>query len=85
MSRLSPEFQRTPNALSKLYVRSSQGLWYRLDTLVKSTRGVGPLSVNHFGQLPSVTVSFNLAPGVSLGQAADKLNAVVRDMHMPQT
>jgi hydrophobic/amphiphilic exporter-1 (mainly G- bacteria), HAE1 family len=82
---IAPEFQRTPNALSKLYVRSSAGPLVPLDTLVKTSRGVGPLSVNHFGQLPSVTISFNLAPGVSLGQAADKLNGVVQEMHIPQT
>jgi HAE1 family hydrophobic/amphiphilic exporter-1 len=82
---IAPEFQRTPNALSKLYVRSSAGPLVPLEAMVKTSRGVGPLSVNHFGQLPSVTVSFNLAPGVSLGQAADKLNSVVAQMHMPQT
>ncbi len=82
---VAPQFQRTPNALSKLYVHSSQGPLVPLDALLKTSRGVGPLSVNHFGQLPAVTVSFNLAPGVSLGQAADKLNAVVAEMHMPQT
>ena len=79
------EFQRTAPALSKLYVRSSAGPLVPLDTLVKTSRGVGPLSVNHFGQLPAVTISFNLAPGVSLGQAADKLNAVVQELHIPQT
>ncbi len=82
---IEPEFQRTPNALSKLYVRSSQGPLVPLDSLVKVTRGVGPLSVNHFGQLPAVTVSFNLRPGVSLGEAAAKVDGIVRDLHMPQT
>ena len=71
---VAPEFQRNPDALSKLYVRSSAGPLVPLDTLVKTSRGVGPLSVNHFGQLPAVTVSFNLAPGFSLGQAADQVN-----------
>ena len=82
---VEPQYQRSPAALSKLYVHSAGGKLVPLDALVKTSRGVGPLSVNHFGQLPSVTVSFNLAPGFSLGQAADKLNATVSDMHMPQT
>ena len=82
---IEPEYQRTPNALSKLYVRSSLGPLVPLDSLVKLTRGVGPLSVNHFGQLPSVTVSFNLRPDISLGEAAAKVDGIVRDMHMPQT
>jgi hydrophobic/amphiphilic exporter-1 (mainly G- bacteria), HAE1 family len=82
---VAPEYQRTPNALAKLYVRSSTGSLVPLESVVKVARSVGPLSVNHFGQLPAVTVSFNLAPGFSLGQAADKLNDAVREMHMPQT
>ena len=82
---IEPEFQRTPNMLSKLYVRSSQGPLIPLDSLVKVTRSVGPLSVNHFGQLPAVTVSFNLRPGFSLGEAAAKVDSIVRDLHMPQT
>ncbi len=82
---IEPEFQRTPNMLSKLYVRSSQGPLIPLDSLVKVTRSVGPLSVNHFGQLPAVTVSFNLRPGVSLGEAAAKVDSIVRELHMPQT
>jgi hydrophobic/amphiphilic exporter-1 (mainly G- bacteria), HAE1 family len=82
---VAPEFQQNPNSLSKLYVRSSAGNLVPLDSLVKVNRGVGPLSVNHFGQLPSVTISFNLAPGFSLGQAADRLDNVVLNLHVPQT
>ena len=87
---VAPEFQRTPNALSKLYIRASpgaaaQGALVPLDSVAKISRGVGPLSVNHFGQLPSVTVSFNLAPGVSLDQAADRLTGVENAMNMPKT
>jgi HAE1 family hydrophobic/amphiphilic exporter-1 len=48
-------------------------------------RTIGPLSVNHFGQLPSATISFNLAPGLSLGEAATIVNNMVRDMQMPAT
>jgi HAE1 family hydrophobic/amphiphilic exporter-1 len=82
---VEPQYQRSPDALSKLYVRSSQGRLIPLDTVVNFTRTVGPLTVNHFGQLPAVTVSFNLKPGFSLGQAADQVNQAVRDLRMPAT
>src|SRR5438105_11036838 len=54
---LLPEFQRDPSALSELYIRSSTGRLVPLRTVAKISRGVGPLTVNHFGQLPSVTIS----------------------------
>ena len=85
ITEIAPEFQDSPETLSKLYVHSSQGPLVPLDTLAKVTRTVGPLSVNHFGQLPSSTISFNLAPGLSLGEAAATVNNMVRDMQMPAT
>jgi HAE1 family hydrophobic/amphiphilic exporter-1 len=65
---LLPAYQRDPSALSLLYLRSPTGL-VPLEAVTKRDINVGPLQVNHQGQLPAVTVSFNLAPGVSLGQA----------------
>jgi HAE1 family hydrophobic/amphiphilic exporter-1 len=85
ITEVEPQYQRTPEALSKLYLRSTGGSLVPLDSVVKMKRGVGPLSINHFGQLPAVTVSFNLKPGYSLGQAADQVNDVIRDLRMPQT
>ncbi|HEV2689287.1 MAG TPA: efflux RND transporter permease subunit, partial [Bryobacteraceae bacterium] len=85
ITQVAPEYQNTPAALSKLYVRSSQGPLVPLDAVVKVNRAVGPLNVNHFGQLPAVTVSFNLKPGYALGQAADQVNNAVRDLRMPAT
>ncbi|HYM10858.1 MAG TPA: efflux RND transporter permease subunit, partial [Bryobacterales bacterium] len=82
---VQPQYQRNPEALSKLYIRSSQGPLVPLDTVVKVSRSVGPLSINHFGQLPAVTVSFNLKPGFSLGEAAERVNDVVRELRMPAT
>ncbi|HWN56447.1 MAG TPA: efflux RND transporter permease subunit, partial [Methylomirabilota bacterium] len=64
-----PEFQSSPATLSLLYVRSSGGQLVPLDTVVKFTRSLGPLQINHSGQLPSATISFDVAPGVSLGKA----------------
>jgi multidrug efflux pump subunit AcrB len=52
---------------------------------VKMHRQTGPLSINHFGQLPAVTVSFNLRPGYSLGQAAQQVDDAIRDLRMPAT
>src|SRR4029077_8972007 len=64
-----PEYQSSPAPLSLLYVRSSGGQLVPLDTVVKFTRSLGPLQINHSGQLPSATISFDVAPGVSLGKA----------------
>ena len=81
--QVAPQYQRTAEGLSKIYVRSSQGPLVPLNSVVKLSRTVGPLSINHVGQLPAVTVSFNLIPGFSLGQAADAVRGVVQDLRMP--
>jgi hydrophobic/amphiphilic exporter-1 (mainly G- bacteria), HAE1 family len=85
ITEVESQYQRSPEALSKLFVRSGQGTLIPLDAMVKMSRSVGPLSVNHFGQLPAVTVSFNLKPGFSLGEAADRVNEAVRELRMPAT
>ncbi|MGA2270575.1 MAG: efflux RND transporter permease subunit [Bryobacteraceae bacterium] len=82
---VEPRYQRTPDALSKLYIRSSAGPLVPLDTVVRMRRQTGPLSISHFGQLPAVTVSFNLRPGYSLGQAAQQVDDAVRELRMPAT
>ena len=64
---LAPQYQANPEALALLYVRSADGQLVPLDTLIKREVAVGPLSVNHSGQSPAVTISFNLRPGASLG------------------
>jgi HAE1 family hydrophobic/amphiphilic exporter-1 len=66
---LLPEFQNNPEKLSLLYVRSNAGKLVPLDTVAKLVPSVGPLTVNHLGQLPSATISFNLKPGTALGDA----------------
>ncbi len=66
---VEPQFQFGPEALNGIYVNSSAGQQVPLATLVKSVVKVAPLVVNHQGQFPSVTISFNLLPGVALGQA----------------
>jgi hydrophobic/amphiphilic exporter-1 (mainly G- bacteria), HAE1 family len=80
---VEPQYQRAPDALRKLYVRSSKGQLVPLDEVASVHRTVGPLSVNHFGQLPAATVSFNLQPGYSLGQAATQVNDAIRELRIP--
>jgi HAE1 family hydrophobic/amphiphilic exporter-1 len=75
---LLPQFQNNPTELSQLYVHSSTGKLVPLDTVAKLVQSVGPLTVNHFGQLPGVTVSFNLKPGSSLGDATKFVEDQVR-------
>jgi hydrophobic/amphiphilic exporter-1 (mainly G- bacteria), HAE1 family len=72
---VAPEFQRDPAALSQLYVRASTGRLVPVNTLAKVTTNAGPLSVGHTGQLPSVTISFNLQPGFALGDAVARIQA----------
>jgi hydrophobic/amphiphilic exporter-1 (mainly G- bacteria), HAE1 family len=70
---VAPEFQRDPAALSLLYVRSSTGKLIPLNTVARVVTAAGPLSVSHTGQLPSVTISFNLKPGYALGDAVAQI------------
>ena len=72
---LLPEYQNNPDELSLLYVRSSAGKMVPLDTVAKLVPSVGPLTVNHLGQLPAVTISFNLKPGIALGDATKLVRA----------
>ncbi len=82
---LDKQDQRDAAGLSKLYVRSSTGSLIPLDAVAKTRRQTGPLSINHFGQLPAVTLSFNLRPGYSLGQAAQQVDDTIRELGMPPT
>src|SRR5204862_3004314 len=82
---VAPQYQRGPEGLSKIYLRSTQGALVPLDSVVRTKRETGPLQVNHYGQLPAVTVSFNLRPGYSLGQTAQAVDNVIRDLRMPGT
>ena len=76
---LLPQYQTDPSALNLLYVRSATGKLVPLDAVAKPHDTVGPLAVTHLGQLPSVTISFNLAPGVSLGDAVDRIESAARE------
>jgi len=86
-----PEFQRDPDALARLYITSaftdpnSQPRLVPLSAVAKLSRGVAPMTISHVGQLPAVTVSFNLAPGVALGTAVDKIHELQGELHLPAT
>ena len=80
---VAPELQADPATLSKIHVRSSSGKLIPVDTVARIGRSSQALTVNHQGQLPSVTLSFNLMPGVSLGDAVDRIRRMEREMAMP--
>jgi multidrug efflux pump subunit AcrB len=82
---LEPQYQSSPEALSLLYVRASTGTLVPLSSVASIERGVSPLTVTHQGQLPAVTLSFNLKPGVSLSQAIEQLNKAVAELRIPPT
>jgi hydrophobe/amphiphile efflux-1 (HAE1) family protein len=80
---VDPKFQYGPQALNDIYVRSSSGQQVPLSTLVDSVVTVAPLVVNHQGQFPSVTISFNLAPGTAIGQAVSAIQKVEKQLSPP--
>ncbi len=81
---LLPQYQASPAVLSKLYVRADRGGLVPLATLADVRRDVGPLSINHLGQLPAVTLSFNLVPGTALGDAVAAVSKAADEV-LPKT
>ena len=80
-----PEFQVGPDDLARVYLKTTNGTTVPLSAVTRFVRTVGPLQVNHQGQQPAVTISFNLAPGFSLGQAVDAIQKLERDERLPAT
>ncbi len=80
-----PRFRVDPTDLSKLYVKTADNRTIPLDAVAKMVPTVGPLQINHQGQQPAVTISFNLAPGTSLGYAVDQITQIERDSNLPAT
>jgi len=83
VTELQPRYQADPSVLSMLYVRSTSGQLVPLNAVADFSPSLGPLTINHLGQLPAVTVSFNLRPGVALGDAVNAVNKVARET-LPQ-
>jgi HAE1 family hydrophobic/amphiphilic exporter-1 len=81
---VAPELQNDPNVLSLVSVKSANGTAIPLDQVTLTRREAGPLSINHQAQQPSVTIAFNLAPGVSLGEAVDVVNQETAAAHLPE-
>ncbi len=74
--QVAPEFQRDSAAMSLLYIRSPRGQLIPLESVARLKPDVGPFQVNHYGQLPSVTISFNLKPGFALGDAVNEIKTI---------
>jgi HAE1 family hydrophobic/amphiphilic exporter-1 len=82
---VQPEAKQDESALGGIYVRSSTGALVPLSSFTTVERTVGPMSINHVGQLQAVTVSFNLAPGTALGVATEKIDAAREALQMPSS
>ena len=80
-----PEFQAGPDDLARIYLKTTNGTVVPLSAVTNFEPTVGPLQVNHQGQQPAVTISFNLAPGFSLGQAVDAIQNLEREQRLPAT
>jgi hydrophobe/amphiphile efflux-1 (HAE1) family protein len=82
---VDPKFQLDPGSLDRIYVKSSSGNQVPLSTIAHFQLDNTPLSVNHQGQFPCVTISFNMAPGVSLGEATQIIQRAAKELGMPST
>jgi HAE1 family hydrophobic/amphiphilic exporter-1 len=80
---LDPKYQQQADTLTKIAFKAPDGNMIPLESVVKFKETVGPQSVNHVGQLPAVAISFNVRPGVSLGEAVDKVNTLAKQMLPP--
>jgi hydrophobe/amphiphile efflux-1 (HAE1) family protein len=82
---VEPKFQTDPTALSRIYVTGVNGVQVPLSAVARFSTRIAPLTLSHQGQFPAVTLSFNLAPGVALGQAVEKIQQLERDLRTPIT
>jgi HAE1 family hydrophobic/amphiphilic exporter-1 len=80
---VDPGYQLGPNALSRIYARSTSGGMVPLNQFASVTSSVAPIAINHQGQFPSVTLSFNLAPVSTIGEAVSAIRKSVADLHLP--
>jgi HAE1 family hydrophobic/amphiphilic exporter-1 len=75
-----PRYQADPSMLSWLHIRAGDGRMIPIDTVARLKNDVGPVTINHSGQLPSVTISFDIRPGVALGAVVEQVNALAREV-----
>src|SRR5471032_1893037 len=81
---LEPKYQADPRALSLLYFKNTNGKLIPLDTMASIVTETGPQTINHYGQLPAATISFNLKPGAALGEVVDEVQGIA-DRELPAT
>jgi multidrug efflux pump subunit AcrB len=82
---VNPQYQLGPNALQRIYVLSQNNTMAPLSQIASLTPAVTPIVVNHQGQFPSVTLSFNLAPGATIGAAVSAVQKATADLHLPRS
>jgi multidrug efflux pump subunit AcrB len=82
---VAPEYQEDPSALSRLYVHGRNGQLVPLSEFATMAPQTTTISVNHQGQFPAVTISFNLAPGTALGDAVNRIKAAAQQIGLPKT
>jgi HAE1 family hydrophobic/amphiphilic exporter-1 len=82
---VQPQFRSDPNDISKLYLKTGNNQTIPIDAVAKMVPTVGPLQINHQGQQPAVTISFNLAQGQSLGAAVDSITQIEQEANLPVT
>ncbi len=82
---VDPKYQTDAPMMSRLYIRGAGGILVPLDAIATIRRGVGPLTISHQGQIPAVTISFNLMPGITLGTALDRIRDLERELQVPAT
>jgi multidrug efflux pump len=80
---VKPDFQKGPQALQDIYIRAATGGQVPLSTFTQTTETTAPLIISHQGQFPAVTISFNLAPGASLGEAVKAIDAATQQIGLP--
>ncbi|HEY2346567.1 MAG TPA: efflux RND transporter permease subunit [Xanthomonadaceae bacterium] len=85
LMQVDPKKQDDPAILGRIYIHSSNGQLVPLSAVARFDKSVGPATISHLGQVPAVTLSFNLAPGVSLGQAVERINGAVTKLKVPDS
>jgi multidrug efflux pump len=82
---IDPQYQRDPTDLDRIYVPGANGAQIPLSAVTKIERGLQPLVINHQGQFPAVTISFSLAPNVTIEEATQAVDRAVAELHIPET
>ena len=85
VEEVAPQYLNDPNALTKIYVPGPNGAQIPLSSFVRQVSKLEPLSINHQGQFPAVTLSFNLPPNAALGDAVTAIEQAERELHLPPT